>query len=73
MADGTDTLRRLRKAKGLRQDVVAATLEPPMSWRTLHRWETEGIPQRKDENRDSWLAQLAERYGVSVEDLRNGR
>jgi transcriptional regulator with XRE-family HTH domain len=73
VADGTHTLRRLREARGLRQEEVASQLVPPMSWRTLHRWEKNGPPYRRDEHRDSWLAQLAERYGVSVEELKNGR
>jgi len=44
-----------------------------MSMRTLERWETRGIPMRRDEHRDSWLSQLAQMYGVEASELVNGR
>lgn len=48
-------------------------LQPHMSVRTLHRWETRGVPVRRDENRDAWLKQLAAVYGVTPKTLQNGR
>ena len=44
-----------------------------MSVRTLERWETKGVPVRRDEHRDSWLEQLAVMYGVEPAQLTNGR
>jgi len=37
-----------------------------MSVRTLHRWEKNGIPVRRDENRDAWIEQLADLYDVDL-------
>lgn len=48
-------------------------MNPPMSWRTLYRWEKNGIPALRDSpNRDSWVEQLAELYGVDPKKLGNG-
>jgi hypothetical protein len=66
------SLRQHRDRLGLRLEEVSARLNPPMSWRTLHRWEKNGIPSRRDENRDAWLEQLAALYKVDPASL-NGK
>ena len=66
------TLRKLRNDLGLRPEVVVARLDPPMSVKTLERWERKGAPTRRDANRDAWLEQLAKTYGVEVDALTNG-
>ena len=72
MAVRHTSLRQRRELLGLRLEEVGARLKPPMSWRTLHRWEKTGIPVRRDENRDAWIEQLAELYEVDPAALRNG-
>lgn len=68
------SLRQLREHQGLRPEEVAGRLDPPMSVRTLERWEKQGVPVRRDENRDSWLEQLAVMYDVDAARLKpNGR
>lgn len=67
-----DALREFRKARGLTLVDVAVRLEPPMHWRTLQRWETQGVPVQRGEHRDSWLEQLSELYGVKLK-APNGR
>ena len=66
-------LRKLRERSGLRSEEVAGRLKPPMSVRTLARWEEKGIPVRRDEHRDTWLEQLALLYQVDPSQLANGR
>jgi len=75
MAVGQATsLRTLRDQKGLSLTQVAGRLDPPMSSRTLERWETKGVPSRRQhQQHQSWLEQLAELYGVDPEQLTNGR
>ena len=67
------SLRKHRDRLGLRPEEVVARLKPPMSVRTLDRWETKGIPVRRDEHRDSWLEQLGALYNVEPEQLMNGK
>lgn len=68
------SLRKLRNEKGLSLEQTARSLTPPMSWRTLLRWEKEGVPVRRDENRDNWIEQLADLYEVDAKELTpNGR
>lgn len=44
---------------------VVRQLEPPISAKTLERWETSGVP---DKSR-WWLKQLAAIYEVSIDQL----
>ena len=62
------TLRRARENSGLTREQVCGQLKPPISYRTLERWEKAGVPER----RSFWIEQLAELYGVTVESL-NGK
>ena len=64
-----------RELLGLRPEEVVARLKPPMSVRTLHRWEARGIPtdHQRNTHRDAWVAQLAELYGVDPATLTNGK
>lgn len=65
MADtnGTGPLWRARLAEGLSREHVARLLDPPISAKTLERWE-------KGANVPPWrLKQLAHVYRVRIRDL----
>lgn len=44
---------------------VTRQLEPPISAKTLERWEARGVPMRSR----WWLKQLAAIYEVSIDEL----
>jgi hypothetical protein len=57
-----------RERTGLSRERVVRQMRPPISSKTLERWEKTGIPDRS-----KWmLPQLADIYGVPVDSL-NGR
>lgn len=57
----TPEMRRARDAKGLARERVAALIDPPISSKTLERWEQPGYPVPR------WRAeQLAALYDVAV-------
>jgi ribosome-binding protein aMBF1 (putative translation factor) len=58
-----------RKASGMSRERVAASLKPPVSTKTIERWEGTNAIAR---NRRQRLNQLAKLYGVDVADLTNG-
>jgi predicted transcriptional regulator len=57
-------LRRARDRKGLPRERVSAQLDPPISSKTLERWETDGyrVPLWRAE-------QLAGIYGVAIAEI----
>jgi DNA-binding transcriptional regulator YiaG len=58
-------LRLAREKRGLARERVAAQLDPPISSKTLERWETPGYPVPE------WrLEQLAELYKTRINKLR---
>lgn len=58
MSDEPTPLRRARDKRGLSRERVVVQLDPPMSAKTLERWEAGGrVPEWR-------LDQLAEIYGV---------
>lgn len=60
-------LREARDRLGLGRERVAPQLDPPISSKTLERWEAAGADVV-----DLWrLRQLAAIYGVEVEELRS--
>jgi DNA-binding XRE family transcriptional regulator len=65
MADTSTTrLRAARDRLGIGREKVAAKLDPPISSKTLERWETPGykVPLWR-------LRQLADQYEVDVDEL----
>jgi ribosome-binding protein aMBF1 (putative translation factor) len=63
MSSPVSVLREARDATGLSRERVAAQLDPPISSKTLERWENGATVKR-------WrLQQLAEVYGVSLHSL----
>lgn len=57
-------LRQAREAEGRSREKVAAALDPPVSSKTIERWEKPGA------NVPGWrLKQLAALYGVGVKRL----
>lgn len=63
-SDGHSRLRVKRDALGLGREKVAAQLDPPISSKTLERWEDGSSPVKR------WrLNQLASVYGCDPKDL----
>ena len=68
--DAVTPLRRARERKGFSREHVTRHLEPPISSKTLERWEDPGHSSQAP----GWrLEQLAELYGVDLKRLQNGR
>ena len=62
-----DKLRMAREAAKLSRERAARALDPPISMKTLERWEGGANVKRFR------LEQLAKIYGVPVESLNNGK
>ncbi len=66
MSDTTTktALRLARENAGLGREEVTRLLDPPISAKTLERWEERGRPSKP-----YWLVRLADIYGVTPKDL----
>jgi hypothetical protein len=62
-------LRAVREELGLAREKVTAQLNPPLSAKTLERWEKNGEIPRRNGSRRVYLPQLARLYGCLVRDL----
>ena len=61
----TSPQRKARDAEGLSRDAVARLLDPPVTAKTIERWE-------KGDRTPRWrLKQLAALYNVTLADLEN--
>ena len=60
-------LRTAREHAGLSREKVAGKLDPPVSSKTIERWETPGVTFARIDRRRFYLAQFAALYGTEIE------
>lgn len=59
-------LRAARERAGMGREYVAARLDPPISSKTLERWEVPGAVFQRIDRRRFYLRQFEEMYGEKV-------
>ena len=62
-------LRAAREAQGYAREKVVAQLDPPLTSKTLERWERDGVLPKRNGARRIYLPQLARIYKCRQSDL----